>query len=99
MRLNKHKFKMICDYISQYCFVINPLFISSRSSREPTYSDASANPVSEGETESPTKSADTNDAMVKASDEWSQAELLIWNGSKHYVRQQLMVEIVWGNLG
>lgn len=88
--------------VSTLVFTI-PLFISSRSSREPTYSDASANPASEGETESPTKSADTddalvNDAMVKASDEWSQAELSIWNDSKHYVRQQLMVEIEWGNL-
>ncbi|MEZ8881701.1 MULTISPECIES: GTPase family protein [Vibrio] len=88
--------------VSTLVFTI-PLFISSRSSREPTYSDTSANPASEGETESPTKSAginDTlvNDAMVKASDEWSQAELSIWNDSKHYVRQQLMVEIEWGNL-
>ncbi|MEZ9894231.1 GTPase family protein [Vibrio lentus] len=88
--------------VSTLVFTI-PLFISSRSSRKPTYSDKSANPASEGETESPTKSADTddalvNDAMVKASDEWSQAELSIWNDSKHYVRQQLMVEIEWGNL-
>ncbi|OBT25776.1 GTPase family protein [Vibrio lentus] len=88
--------------VSTLVFTI-PLFISSRSSRKPTYSDTSANPASEGETESPTKSADTddslvNDAMVKASDEWSQAELSIWNDSKHYVRQQLMVEIEWGNL-
>ncbi|MFS1468210.1 GTPase family protein [Vibrio lentus] len=88
--------------VSTLVFTI-PLFISSRSSREPTYSDTSANPASEGETESPPKTADTddalvNDAMVKASDEWSQAELLIWNDSKHYVRQQLMVEIEWGNL-
>ncbi|WP_213865691.1 GTPase family protein [Vibrio crassostreae] len=88
--------------VSTLVFTI-PLFISSRSSREPTYSDKSANPASEGETESPPKTADTdgalvNDAMVKASDEWSQAELSIWNDSKHYVRQQLMVEIEWGNL-
>ncbi|WP_139684989.1 GTPase family protein [Vibrio tasmaniensis] len=88
--------------VSTLVFTI-PLFISSRSSREPTYSDVSSNPASEGETESPTKSAHingtlVNDAMVKASDEWSQAELLIWNDSKHYVRQQLMVEIEWGNL-
>ncbi|MFA0145272.1 GTPase family protein [Vibrio lentus] len=88
--------------VSTLVFTI-PLFISSRSSREPTYSDTSANPASEGETESSLKSAginDTlvNDAMVKASDEWSQAELSIWNDSKHYVRQQLMVEIEWGNL-
>lgn len=88
--------------VSTLVFTI-PLFISSRSSREPTYSNASVNTASEGETESPTKSADindvlVNDAMVKASDEWSQAELLIWNDSKHYVRQQLMVEIEWGNL-
>ncbi|UPR34534.1 50S ribosome-binding GTPase [Vibrio cyclitrophicus] len=80
-----------------------PLYISSRSSRQPTYSNTSANPEREGETESSPKSADINealvkDAMVKASDEWSQAELLIWNDSKHYVRQQLSNEIEWGNL-
>ncbi|WP_299143400.1 GTPase family protein [uncultured Vibrio sp.] len=92
--------------VSTLVFTI-PLYISSRSSREPTYSNASANPASEGETESSPKSADTDvlvndalvkDAMVKASDEWSQAELLIWNDSKHYVRQQLSSEIEWGNL-
>ncbi|MFS1448143.1 GTPase family protein [Vibrio lentus] len=88
--------------VSTLVFTI-PLFISSRSSRKPTYSDESANPASEGENESSPKSAGingalVNDAMVKASDEWSQAELLIWNDSKHYVRQQLMVEIEWGNL-
>nr|WP_102525954.1 GTPase [Vibrio lentus]PMJ52295.1 GTP-binding protein [Vibrio lentus] len=93
--------------VSTLVFTI-PLFISSRSSRKPTYSDTSANPASEGETESPPKSAginDTlvngalvNDAMVKASEEWSQAELSIWNDSKHYVRQQLMDDIEWGNL-
>lgn len=88
--------------VSTLVFTI-PLFISSRSSRKPTYSDTSANSASEGETESSPKSAGindalVNDAMVKASDEWSQAELLIWNDSKHYVRQQLMAEIEWGNL-
>ncbi|MFI3276272.1 GTPase family protein [Vibrio sp.] len=83
--------------VSTLVFTI-PLYISSRSSRQPTYSNASANSASEGETESSPKSADINDAMVKASDEWSQAELLIWNDSKHYVRQQLSNEIEWGNL-
>ncbi|WP_122047144.1 GTPase family protein [Vibrio atlanticus] len=88
--------------VSTLVFTI-PLFISSRSSREPTYSDTSANPASEGETESSPKNTDTddalvNDAMVKASDEWSQKELSIWNDSKHHVRQQLMVDIEWGNL-
>ncbi|OEF92778.1 GTPase family protein [Vibrio splendidus] len=88
--------------VSTLVFTI-PLYISSRSSREPTYSNASANSASEGEAESSPKSADindalVNDAMVKASDEWSQAELLIWNDSKHYVRQQLSNEIEWGNL-
>ncbi|MEZ9672827.1 GTPase family protein [Vibrio lentus] len=88
--------------VSTLVFTV-PLFISSRSSRQPTYRGTSANPASEGETESSPKSTDTddalvNDAMVKASDEWSQAELLIWNDSKHYVRQQLMAEIEWGNL-
>ncbi|MEZ8055412.1 GTPase family protein [Vibrio atlanticus] len=88
--------------VSTLVFTI-PLFISSRSSRKPTYSDTSANPASEGETESSPKNTDTddalvNDAMVKASDEWSQKELSIWNDSKHNVRQQLMVDIEWGNL-
>ncbi|KAA8672277.1 GTPase family protein [Vibrio gigantis] len=88
--------------VSTLVFTI-PLYISSRSSRQPTYSNASANSASEGETESSSKTADindalVNDAMVKASDEWSQAELLIWNDSKHHVRQQLMVDIEWGNL-
>ncbi|WP_373947830.1 GTPase family protein [Vibrio pomeroyi] len=88
--------------VSTLVFTI-PLYISSRSSREPTYSNASANSASEGEAGSSPKSADinhalVNDAMVKASDEWSQAELLIWNDSKHYVRQQLSSEIEWGNL-
>lgn len=88
--------------VSTLVFTI-PLFISSRSSREPTYSDTSANPASEGETESSPKNTDTddalvNDAMVKASDDWSQKELSIWNDSKHHVRQQLMVDIEWGNL-
>ncbi|CAK2117177.1 G domain-containing protein [Vibrio crassostreae] len=88
--------------VSTLVFTI-PLFISSRSSRKPTFSNASANPASEGETEPPSKSAGindvlVNDTMVKASDEWSQAELLIWNDSKHYVRQQLSDEIEWGNL-
>lgn len=93
--------------VSTLVFTI-PLYISSRSSRQPTYSNASANSASEDEAESSPKSADindvlvkdalVNDAMVKASDEWSQAELLIWNDSKHYVRQQLSNEIEWGNL-
>ncbi|UPR56889.1 50S ribosome-binding GTPase [Vibrio sp. ED004] len=85
--------------VSTLVFTI-PLYISSRSSRQPTYSNASANSASEGEAESSPKTADPliNDAMVKASDEWSQAELLIWNDSKHYVRQQLSNEIEWGNL-
>ncbi|ULN63088.1 50S ribosome-binding GTPase [Vibrio gigantis] len=88
--------------VSTLVFTI-PLYVSSRSSRQPTYSNASANSASEGETESSSKTADindalVNDAMVKASDEWSQAELLIWNDSKHYVRQQLNNDIEWGNL-
>lgn len=92
--------------VSTLVFTI-PLYISSRSSRESTYSNASANSASESDAESSPKSADTDvlvndalvkDAMVKASDEWSQVELLIWNDSKHYVRQQLSNEIEWGNL-
>ncbi|MEC7306980.1 GTPase family protein [Vibrio crassostreae] len=88
--------------VSTLVFTI-PLYISSRSSRQLTDSNASANSASDSDTESSPKSADindalVNDAMVKASDEWSQAELLIWNDSKHYVRQQLSGEIEWGNL-
>ncbi|MCF7496474.1 50S ribosome-binding GTPase [Vibrio sp. L5-1] len=85
--------------VSTLVFTI-PLFISSRSSRKPTYSDSSSHDESDDQPEagaSP-KNSDINDALVKASDEWSQAELSIWNDSKHHVRQQLMVDIEWGNL-
>lgn len=85
--------------LSTLVFTI-PLFISSRSSRKPTYSDSSSHDESDVQPEagaSP-KNSDINDALVKASDEWSQAELSIWNDSKHHVRQQLMVDIEWGNL-
>ncbi|OED74600.1 GTP-binding protein [Vibrio splendidus ZS-139] len=85
--------------VSTLVFTI-PLFISSRSSRKPTYSDSSSHDESDDQPEagaSP-KNSDINDALVKASDEWSRAELSIWNDSKHHVRQQLMVDIEWGNL-
>lgn len=85
--------------VSTLVFTI-PLFISSRSSRKPTYSDSSSHDESDDQPEAGTspKNSDINDALVKASDEWSQAELSIWNDSKHHVRQQLMVDIEWGNL-
>lgn len=85
--------------VSTLVFTI-PLFISSRFSRKPTYSDSFSNDESDDQPEAGAslKNSDINDALVKASDEWSQAELSIWNASKHHVRQQLMVDIEWGNL-
>ncbi|MCG9560922.1 50S ribosome-binding GTPase [Vibrio chagasii] len=81
--------------VSTLLFTI-PLYISSRSSRNSTNSDAESNITDETQTESLSHSID--DALVKASNEWSQAELSIWNDSKHYVRQQLVDDIEWGNL-
>ncbi|NOI38523.1 GTP-binding protein [Vibrio sp. 070316B] len=81
--------------VSTLLFTI-PLYISSRSSRNSTNSDAEKNTTDEPQTESLSHNID--DALVKASNEWSQAELSIWNDSKHYVRQQLVDDIEWGNL-
>ncbi|WP_210473547.1 GTPase family protein [Vibrio crassostreae] len=97
--------------VSTLVFTI-PLFISSRSSRDSSNRssrDSSShqsfsNKESDGlgedasESESQHNKADINDALVKASTDWSQKELSIWNDSKHHVRQQLMVDIEWGNL-
>ncbi|PQJ60287.1 GTP-binding protein [Vibrio chagasii] len=81
--------------VSTLLFTI-PLYISSRSSRNSTNSDAAKNTTDETKTVSSSHNID--DALVKASNEWSQAELSIWNDSKHYVRQQLADDIEWGNL-
>lgn len=81
--------------VSTLLFTI-PLYISSRSSRSSTNSDAAKNTTDEAKTESSSHNID--DALVKASNEWSQAELSIWNDSKYYVRQQLVDDIEWGNL-
>lgn len=81
--------------VSTLLFTI-PLYISSRSSRNSTNSDAEKNTIDEAKTESSNHNVD--DALVKASNEWSQTELSIWNDSKHYVRQQLVDDIEWGNL-
>lgn len=81
--------------VSTLLFTI-PLYISSRSSRNSTNSDAAKNTTDEAKTEFSSHNID--DALVKASNEWSQAELSIWNDSKHYVRQQLVDDIEWGNL-
>ncbi|MCG9694298.1 50S ribosome-binding GTPase [Vibrio sp. Isolate22] len=81
--------------VSTLLFTI-PLYISSRSSRNSTNSDAETNTKDEAKTEYSSHNID--DALVKASNEWSQAELSIWNDSKHYVRQQLVDDIEWGNL-
>ncbi|MEZ8345660.1 GTPase family protein [Vibrio splendidus] len=95
--------------VSTLVFTI-PLFISSRSSRDSSRRSSSTEPfsnkesdglgedASESESESQHNKADINDALVKASADWSQKELSIWNDSKHHVRQQLMVDIEWGNL-
>ncbi|CDT76920.1 Conserved hypothetical protein; putative GTP binding protein [Vibrio coralliirubri] len=99
--------------VSTLVFTI-PLFISSRSSRDSSshssrrssstepFSNKESDDLGEGSSESDSESqhnkADINDALVKASADWSQKELSIWNDSKHHVRQQLMVDIEWGNL-
>ncbi|MCW4445271.1 50S ribosome-binding GTPase [Vibrio splendidus] len=97
--------------VSTLVFTI-PLFISSRSSRDSSShqsfsnkepfsnkeSDGLGEDTAEAESESQHNKADINDALVKASTDWSQKELSIWNDSKHHVRQQLMVDIEWGNL-
>ncbi|MFA0558100.1 GTPase family protein [Vibrio sp. 10N.222.55.A1] len=85
--------------VSTLVFTI-PLFISSRSSSRSSNKESFSNKESGGlgedtaEAESQHKKAD----MVKASADWSQKELSIWNDSKHHVRQQLMGDIEWGNL-
>lgn len=81
---------------------------SSRSSRRSSSTEPFSNKESDGlgedasesesESESQHNKADINDVLVKASTDWSQKELSIWNDSKHHVRQQLMVDIEWGNL-
>ena len=76
--------------VSTLLFTI-PLYISSRSSRSSTNSDAAKNTTDEAQTESASHNID--DALVKASNEWSQAELSIWYDSKHYVRQQLVDDL------
>ncbi|OQQ08531.1 GTP-binding protein [Vibrio splendidus] len=95
--------------VSTLVFTI-PLFISSRSSRDSSshssrrssstepFSNKESDDLGEGASESQHNKADINDALVKASADWSQKELSIWNDSKHHVRQQLMVDIEWGNL-
>ena len=89
--------------VSTLVFTI-PLFISSRSSSRSSSTEPFSNKESDGlgedtaEAESQHNKADINDALVKASTDWSQKELSIWNDSKHHVRQQLMVDIEWGNL-
>ncbi|MBU2909735.1 GTPase family protein [Vibrio splendidus] len=97
--------------VSTLVFTI-PLFISSRSSRDSSSrssrrsssTEPFSNKESDGlgedasESESQHNKADINDALVKASTDWSQKELSIWNDSKHHVRQQLMIDIEWGNL-
>ncbi|MEZ8287163.1 GTP-binding protein [Vibrio splendidus] len=99
--------------VSTLVFTI-PLYVSSRSSHpssrqssqrssrnssnNESFSNKESEDIGEGGSESHHKKADINDALVKASTDWSQKELSIWNESKHYVRQQLMDDIEWGNL-
>ncbi|MEZ9701322.1 GTPase [Vibrio sp. 10N.261.46.E12] len=92
--------------VSTLVFTI-PLFISSRSSRDSShhspsqsFSHKESDDLGEGASESEPQlnKTDINDALVKASSDWSQKELLIWNESKRHVRQQLMVDVEWGNL-
>ncbi|MEZ9174332.1 GTPase family protein [Vibrio kanaloae] len=92
--------------VSTLFFTI-PLYVSSRSSRQALYrqsiihkspSNTEQNGMGDSESEIKYDNIDINDALVKASLDWSQKELSIWNESKHYVRQQLMVDVEWGNL-
>ncbi|NOI02252.1 GTP-binding protein [Vibrio kanaloae] len=92
--------------VSTLFFTI-PLYVSSRSSRQALYrqsvihkspSNTEQNGIGDSESEIKHDNIDINDALVKASLDWSQKELSIWNESKHYVRQQLMVDVEWGNL-
>lgn len=92
--------------VSTLFFTI-PLYVSSRSSRQALYrqsvihkspSNTEQNSMGDSESEIKHDNIDINDALVKASLDWSQKELSIWNESKHYVRQQLMLDVEWGNL-
>ena len=85
--------------VSTLLFTI-PLYISSRSSHHSTNSKQSENTTDEAREETTIEPSNhsIDDALVKASNEWSQVELSIWNDSKHYVRQQLTDDIEWGNL-
>jgi uncharacterized membrane protein len=85
--------------VSTLLFTI-PLYISSRASHNSTNSKQSGNTTDEAREETTIEPSNhsIDDALVKASNEWSQAELSIWNDSKHYVRQQLADDIEWGNL-
>ena len=76
--------------VSTLLFTI-PLYISSRFSRNSTNSEAVRKQTDEAREETTIEPSNhsIDDALVKASNEWSQAELSIWNDSKHYVRQQL----------
>ncbi|WP_261904217.1 GTPase family protein [Vibrio fortis] len=85
--------------VSTLLFTI-PLYISSRSSRNSSNSIPSTFTTNEASEEIITQPSSHNidDALVKASSDWSQAEMSIWNDSKHYVRLQLVDDIEWGNL-
>jgi predicted GTPase len=85
--------------VSTLLFTI-PLYISSRSSRNSSNSIPSTFTTNEAseETINQPSSHNIDDALVKASSDWSQAEMSIWNDSKHYVRLQLVDDIEWGNL-
>jgi predicted GTPase len=85
--------------VSTLLFTI-PLYISSRSSRNSSNSIPSTFTTNEAseETINQPSSHNIDDAMVKASSDWSQAEMSIWNDSKHYVRLQLVDDNEWGNL-
>lgn len=85
--------------VSTLLFTV-PLYISSRASHHSTNSKQSENTTDEAREETTIEPSNhsIDDALVKASNEWSQVELSIWNDSKYYVRQQLTDDIEWGNL-
>lgn len=64
--------------------VIIPLYLLSRTSDELEADSESLPEINEG--------------LVKASNDWSQTELAIWNDSKAHTRERLKAGLAWGNM-
>ncbi|GAM75707.1 hypothetical protein JCM19241_3619 [Vibrio ishigakensis] len=63
-----------------------PLFLLSRVKNKPEQQSPESN------------LEEIDDDLVKASADWSQRELVIWNESKHLVRAKIDAEVEWNNL-